>query len=113
MKALQILAGHLTYDSAGDLQPAGARANRSDSRQVLYEAGDFCLDLRFDRERDSMQIMLVGQVANQKNPQISGGADCPCSFCPARKSSLKPPVTNLASSHSSTSPDRTCACAFR
>lgn len=70
LKALQVLVGRLTFDSAADLQPAGARAHRTDTRQVMYEAGDFCLDLRFDRERDSMHIMLVGQVANQKNPEF-------------------------------------------
>jgi hypothetical protein len=71
IQALQILMAHLTYDSTLDLQPAGARANRAASRQMLYEAGDFCLDLRFDRERDSPQVMLVGQVANKKNPEFS------------------------------------------
>ena len=71
IQALQILVAHLTYDSTLDLQPAGARANRAASRQMLYEAGDFCLDLRFDRERDSPQVMLVGQVANKKNPEFS------------------------------------------
>lgn len=70
MQALRVLAAQMTYDSALDLQPAGARANRTASRQMLYEAGDFCLDLRFDRERDSQQVMLVGQVANRKNPEF-------------------------------------------
>ena len=71
IQALLVLGSHLTYDSAVDLQPAGARSNRAASRQMVYEAGDFCLDLRFDRERASMQVMLVGQVANQKNPDFS------------------------------------------
>ncbi len=70
IEALSVLLGTLTYDSTADLQPAGARANRAASRQMLYEAGDFCLDLRFDRERDSLHVMLVGQVANQKDPQF-------------------------------------------
>lgn len=65
--ALQILVARLTYDSSLDLQPAGARATRTSGRQMLYEAGDFCLDLRLDRERDSMQVTLVGQIANQKD----------------------------------------------
>jgi hypothetical protein len=70
IEALQLLMAHVTYDSTADLQPAGARATRPASRQMLYEAGDFCLDLRFDRERDSLEVMLVGQVANQKNPEF-------------------------------------------
>jgi hypothetical protein len=70
IQALQVLAARLTYDSTVDLQPAGARANRAASRQMLYEAGDFCLDLRFDRERGSQRVILVGQVANRKDPEF-------------------------------------------
>lgn len=65
--ALQTLVARLTYDSALDLQPAGARSSRAAGRQMLYEAGDFSLDLRVDRERDSMQVTLVGQIASQKD----------------------------------------------
>ena len=71
IQALQVRVAQLTFDSTVDLQPAGARANRAASRQMLYDAGDFCIDLRFDRERDSQRVMLVGQVANQKNPEFS------------------------------------------
>ena len=67
-RVLQTLVAQLTYDSAADLQPAGARGPRPTSRQMLYEAGDYCLDLRFDREPDSLGIALVGQIANRKKP---------------------------------------------
>jgi len=69
LETLRSLAGRLTYDSAADLQPAGARGAAA-SRQMLYEAGDFFLDLRFDREPDSLAVVLVGQVANQKDPDF-------------------------------------------
>ena len=36
----------------------------------MYQAGDYCVDLRLDRERDSMKVILVGQVANQKDPLL-------------------------------------------
>jgi len=67
-RALQPLVAQLTYDSAADLRPAGARASRPTTRQMLYEAGDFCLDLRFDKELDSTQVTLVGQVAKRSDP---------------------------------------------
>ena len=67
-RALQTLTGKLTYDSAADLLPAGARAARPASRQMLYEVGDFCLDLRFDRETGSTKVTLVGQIANRRDP---------------------------------------------
>ena len=68
VRALQTLVAQMTYDSAADLRPVGARACRPTTRQMLYEAGDFCLDLRFDRELDSPQVTLVGQVANRSDP---------------------------------------------
>jgi len=68
IQALQTLVAHLAYDSAADLRPAGARSHRPSSRQMLYQAGNYCLDLRFDRELDSTRITLVGQVANREAP---------------------------------------------
>lgn len=70
IEKLAILAARLTYDSLTDLQPAGARGLAA-SRQMLYEAGDFCLDLRFDRAPNSLHVVLVGQVANQQNPDYT------------------------------------------
>ncbi len=67
-RALRTLMAQLTYDSAADLQPAGARAYRPTIRQMLYQAGDYYLDLRFDHESDSPQVTIVGQVANSKDP---------------------------------------------
>jgi len=70
IEALQLLVANLTYDSASDLLPQGARAHRAETRQMMFQAGDFCLDLRVDRELDSGRVTLVGQLANPKNPQI-------------------------------------------
>jgi hypothetical protein len=68
--ALRTLVAHLTYDSSSDLRPAGARSGGPTTHQMLYEAGDFCLDLRFDRATDSRQVTLVGQIANRKDPAL-------------------------------------------
>lgn len=70
---LRALIGKLSYDSSLDLHPVGARSSRAANRQMMYLAGDFCLDLRFDRERDSLTIVLVGQVADQSNPASKMG----------------------------------------
>jgi hypothetical protein len=70
MAALESLAAHLTFDSAAELHPVGARGDRPASRQLMYQAGDYWLDLRLDRERNSMRVILVGQVANQKDPLL-------------------------------------------
>jgi hypothetical protein len=68
--AFETLLASLTFDSAAGLQAVGVRGDRTASRQMLYQAGDYCIDLRLDRERDSMKIILVGQVANQKDPLL-------------------------------------------
>lgn len=67
--ALQRLWATLTYDSANDLQPAGVRGTHQISRQVLFHAGDYSVDLRFEHEKGSSSMVLVGQIANQKAPE--------------------------------------------
>lgn len=68
MEAFHTLVANLTYDSAADLRPAGARALAASSRQLLYEAGEFSVDLRFELETESSRTTLVGQVASRKHP---------------------------------------------
>jgi hypothetical protein len=57
------LLARLMYDSFREPLPAGIRAGRGVSRQVLYRAGDFFLDLRLDYEQGAGRASLVGQVA--------------------------------------------------
>jgi predicted nucleic acid-binding Zn ribbon protein len=76
VEALQLLVANLTYDSASDLLPQGARAHRAATRQMMFQAGDFCLDLCVDRELDSSRVTLLGQLANAKDPRIQM-AQCP------------------------------------
>ncbi len=65
---LSRIAARLVYDSARQPLPAGVRASHRISRQVLYQAGDYALDLRLEHERGSRHVNLVGQIANQKEP---------------------------------------------
>lgn len=67
---LQRLWATLTYDSANDLQPAGIRGTHQISRQVLFHAGDYSVDLRFEHEKGSASMVLVGQIANQRTPEL-------------------------------------------
>jgi hypothetical protein len=68
---LQRLLGSLVYDSVNDLQPAGVRGTHQINRQVLFHAGDYSVDLRFEHEKGSASMVLVGQIANQKSPDES------------------------------------------
>ena len=64
----RVLAG-LTYDSLNDPQPVGVRGSHQISRHVLFHAGDYSVDLRFEHEKGSASMVLVGQIANQKSPE--------------------------------------------
>ncbi len=68
--ALRTLAAQLTFDSSAQLYASGARGHRPAARQLMYQAGDYCLDLRVDRERNTTRVILVGQVANEKHPLL-------------------------------------------
>lgn len=67
--AFQRLWATLSYDSAQGLQPVGVRGTHQISRQVLFHAGDYSVDLRFEHEKGSASMVLVGQIANQKMPE--------------------------------------------
>ena len=67
--ALSRLLGSLVYDSLNDPQPVGVRGTHQINRQVLFHAGDYSVDLRFEHEKGSASMVLVGQIANQKAPE--------------------------------------------
>src|SRR6185312_3940455 len=66
---LQRLWATLVYDSVNDPQPVGVRGTHQINRQVLFHAGDYSVDLRFEHEKGSASMVLVGQIANQKMPE--------------------------------------------
>jgi len=68
---VQILAripARLLYDSFREPLPAGLRTQQRLSRQYLYQAGDYSLDVRLENERGSPRVALVGQIQNRKQP---------------------------------------------
>ncbi|HZU33740.1 MAG TPA: hypothetical protein VFB79_21680 [Candidatus Angelobacter sp.] len=65
---LERLLAAVVSDSIHDPQPAGVRGTHQINRQVLYHAGDYSVDLRFEHEKGSASMVLVGQIANQKTP---------------------------------------------
>jgi hypothetical protein len=66
--AMQRIWASLVYDSVNDPQPVGVRGTHQINRQVLFHAGDYSVDLRFEHEKGSASMVLVGQIANQKTP---------------------------------------------
>jgi len=68
LSTLQRIWASLVYDSVNDPQPVGVRGSHQINRQVLFHAGDYSVDLRFEHEKGSASMVLVGQIANQKAP---------------------------------------------
>ncbi len=67
--SLPRLVARLVYASFREPLPAGVRTRYLLSHQALYRAGDLSLDFRLDHERGSRHAVLVGQIANRKEPR--------------------------------------------
>ena len=83
------LIGRLVYDSFS-APVSGMRAEDRASRHALYEAGNFCLDLRLEHERESGLVTLVGQVTDREAP------DRPMAGAPALLTARKAIVAHAA-----------------
>lgn len=59
----------LIFDSFMQPLAAGVRSEQRLSRQVLYQADGYSLDLRIEQERDSSQLLVVGQVFDRSKPK--------------------------------------------
>ncbi len=68
LPALPRLGARLAYDSFRDPLPAGVRSTQPTSRQALFQAGDYCLDLRLETDPNEREFTLIGQIANRKMP---------------------------------------------
>jgi hypothetical protein len=60
---LSRLAARLVYDSFGEWQVAGVRSGRPVTRQLAFEAGEYCLDLSLTG--DAAQTSLLGQLIHK------------------------------------------------
>jgi len=65
------LIARLVHDSIRDPLPAGMRAQDRPSRQVLYEAGTYCLDLQLEQQLASGLVTMIGQLADRSKPATS------------------------------------------
>lgn len=65
---LRRLAARLVFNPLIEPLAVGVRSEYRPVRQMVYQAGDYCVDLRVDSERDSANVTLVGQIANQSAP---------------------------------------------
>ena len=63
------IVARLVYDSFRDPLPAGVRVQHRLSRQALYEAGRYSVDVRLEHERGCARVNLVGQIADREQPE--------------------------------------------
>jgi len=64
------LIAKLMYDSFREPLPAGVRSQTSLSRHALYEAGDYCIDLRIEYKNGDDRVDMVGQVVSKRDPNV-------------------------------------------
>jgi len=63
VRLLPRMATMLAYDSFLSPATAGLRGGQPMTRQTLYEAGPYAVDLRLDHVRGSRRVWLTGQIA--------------------------------------------------
>jgi len=60
-------ASKLLFDSYLQPQWAGVRSSESNVRQLLFESGDFHVDIRIEPIEDKVKVALIGQVLDASN----------------------------------------------
>src|SRR5207244_12716639 len=103
LQILPRIPARLLYDSFREPLPAGVRTQRRLSRQALYVAGDYSLDLHWENERGSPRVALVGQIKNQKEPSKHLG-DVPVLLISGKKLLARTVRNALAEFHMEYSP---------
>ena len=73
-RPLPRMMARLVYDSFRNPLPVGVRGQEQTTRQVIYEAGPYAIDLRMEHHLGSERIRLAGQVVERKAPQSRRGA---------------------------------------
>jgi anti-sigma factor RsiW len=68
IRALPRLVAKLMFDSQTQPALAGVRGPSGASRQAVFEAGDYAVDITVDQAAGSSRTMLVGQVMSRVAP---------------------------------------------
>jgi hypothetical protein len=61
-RSLRRLTARLVYNSLTDPLPDGVREIRTAGPQLMYQSGDYFIDLRLDAEHSSAGVLLIGQI---------------------------------------------------
>jgi len=69
VRVLPKVLAQLVFDSFREPSLAGVRGQQRITRQAMYEAGDYSVDLRLEQERGAATVALVGQIVNRVTPE--------------------------------------------
>jgi hypothetical protein len=62
---------HLVFDSFAQPMLSGVRGGLAAARQLVYEGDGLTVDLRLEKGLQASKICAVGQVLDQRTPQVS------------------------------------------
>jgi len=68
--SLPLLAARLVFDNMAGLAQAGARAASEHMVQAVYHAGDYAIEVQIEREPESAEMAVVGQVVNRDSSGV-------------------------------------------
>lgn len=58
----------LVFDSFKRLSPVGVRSAGSAPRQLIYQVGEYFLDVKMERDPGSKKLNLIGQIRDSQDP---------------------------------------------
>jgi hypothetical protein len=71
VRILPRVLASLVFDSFAEPQLVGIRSRQRVTRQAMYRAGDYYVDLRMESQPETRRVSVVGQIANRRNPERS------------------------------------------
>lgn len=71
VRILPRVLARLVFDSFAEPLLVGIRSRQRVTRQAMYRAGDYYLDLRMESEPETRRVSVVGQIANRRAPERS------------------------------------------
>lgn len=63
-----VRAARMVFDSLAGPLPAGVRAAATGPRQLIYQVGEYFLDVKLDHETGSRRLNLIGQIRDSQDP---------------------------------------------
>jgi hypothetical protein len=71
VRILPRILASLVYDSFAEPLLVGIRSRQRVTRQAMYRAGDYYVDLRMESQPETRRVSVVGQIANRRDPERS------------------------------------------